>query len=204
MKSTAASPLRHKASRLDITSNVTDEIDGPILKSRKKPGSISGKAFALPFVVVLVFLCYLMFAVAVRFQTIMARLEEVRSLWPNASNELVPRYDRLNDFFLHAEIPESVKEEWVSNRQEFGVSSQFDRQSVASSQIEKQFRIAATGSSIDDSASIRSEFALPGISKLIEAESRRKAAQNGAIGWLTIQGLRLKLPPIYEPVNNKH
>ena len=204
MKSTAASPLQHKASRFDITSNVTAEMDGPVSKSRKQPSSISGKAFALPFVVVLVFLCYLMFAVAVRFQTIMARLEEVRSLWPNASRELVPRYDRLNDFFKHAEIPESVKKEWESNRQEFGVSSQFDRQSVASSQIENQFGIAATGSSSDDLASTSSEFALPGISKLIEAESRRKVAQNGAIGWLTIQGLRLKLPPIYEPLNKNH
>ena len=134
----------------------------------------------------------------------MARLEEVRSLWPNASKELVPRYDRLNEFFTDTAIPESVKEEWVSNRKEFGASSQFDRQSVASSQIEKQFKIAVTGSSIEDSANASSEFALPGMSKLIEAESRRKVAQNGAIGWLTIQGLRLKLPPIYEPLNNKH
>jgi len=182
---------------------VTAEIDGSILTSRKKPGSISGKAFALPFVVILVFLCYLMFAIAVRFQTIMARLEEVRSLWPNASRELVPRYERLNHFFADAAIPESVKKEWESNLQEFGVSSQFDRQSVASLQIENQLGIVANSSSSDDSARTSSEFALPGISKLIEAESRRKIAQKGAIGWLTIQGLRLKLPPIYEPRNNK-
>lgn len=134
----------------------------------------------------------------------MARLEEVRSLWPNASKELVPRYDRLNNFFTDTTLPESVKKDWLSYRQEFDVSSQFDRQSVASSQIEKQFRIAVNGSSSDDLASTGSEFAFPGISKLIEAESRRKVAQNGAIGWLTIQGLRLKLPPIYEPLNNQH
>ena len=41
-----------------------------------------------------------MFAVAVRFQTIMARLEESRSLWPKASFELEPRYDHFREVFV--------------------------------------------------------------------------------------------------------
>lgn len=176
------------------------ETDASIQETKKKPASISGKAFALPFVVVLIFLVYLMFAVAVRFQTIMARLEEVRSLWPNASKELVPRYERLNGFVANASVSESVKKEWEADWQEFGMSSQFDRQSVASLQIESLLEMAALDLRNDDAANSGSDFSSPGISKLIEAESRRKIAQNGAIGWLTVQGLRLKLPPIYEPL----
>lgn len=176
------------------------ETDESIQKTRRQPVGISGKAFALPFIVVLVFLVYLMFAVAVRFQTIMARLEEVRSLWPNASKELAPRYERLSGIVANASIPESVKKEWETDCQEFRMSSQFDRQSIASLKIERQVKIVASDSISDESAGSRSDFSLPGISKLIEAESRRKSAQNGAIGWLTIQGLRLKLPPIYEPL----
>ena len=80
------------------------------------------------------------------------------------------------------------------------MSSQFDRQSIASLKIERQVKIVASDSISDESAGSRSDFSLPGISKLIEAESRRRSEQNGAIGWLTIQGLRLKLPPIYEPL----
>ena len=176
------------------------ETDASIQETKKKPASISGKAFALPFVVVLIFLVYLMFAVAVRFQTIMARLEEVRSLWPNASKELVPRYERLNGFVANASVSESVKKEWEADWQEFGMSSQFDRQSVASLQIESLLEMAALDLRNDDAANSGSDFSSPGISKLIEAESRRTIAQNGAIGWLTVQGLRLKLPPIYEPL----
>jgi Na+-transporting methylmalonyl-CoA/oxaloacetate decarboxylase gamma subunit len=179
---------------------VTTETNDSIQKTRRQPVSISGKAFALPFIVVLVFLVYLMFAVAVRFQTIMARLEEVRSLWPNASKELVPRYERLSSIVANAPVPESIKKEWETGCKEFGVSSQFDRQSVASLQIESQWRRAAIDSISADSVGSSSDFSLPGVSKLIEAESHRKSAQNGAIGWLTIQGLRLKLPPIYEPL----
>ena len=176
------------------------ETDASIQETKKQPARISGKAFALPFIVVLIFLVYLMFAVAVRFQTIMARLEEVRSLWPNASKELVPRYERLNGFVANASVSESVKKEWEADWQEFGMSSQFDRQSVASLQIESQLKMAALDLIKDAAASNGSDFSSPGISKLIEAESRRKSAQNGAIGWLTVQGLRLKLPPIYEPL----
>lgn len=195
----AASPRQRNAIRLGINSKVTSELGDSV---KKQPGSISGKAFALAFVVLLVFLCYLMFAVAVRFQTIMARLEEVRSLWPNASRELVPRYDRLNDFVANAEIPESIKKEWEANRQDFGVSSQFDRQSVASARIEDQLRTTAIVTKSSDPISSDPEFESPGISKLMEAESRRKTAQSGPIGWLTVQGLRLRLPPIYEPLAN--
>ena len=132
-----------------------------------------------------------------RFQTIMARLEESRSLWPTASQELGPRYEQLTEAIEASTMDQALKEGWTNNRKEFNGSSQFDRQSAASLMIENQIRRNFKKSERDDS-----DFTSPGISKLIEAESRRKKTQDDIIGWLTVQGLRLKLPPIYDPLAN--
>ena len=175
---------------------MTDEIDDPIPES-KHPGGIPGRLFVLPFVSFLVVLGMLMFAIAVRFQTIMTRLEVVRSEWPKASQELSQRYDRFNDSFAASNVTEAIKEVWTNNQRKFKVSSQFDRQSAASLVIEKQIR-----QSLDDFHRGESDFELPGITKLMEAESRRKKSQDDILGWLTVQGLRLKLPPIYNPLAN--
>jgi len=177
-----------------MSSNVISDDSFP---KSKHPAGISGRLFVLPFVGVLVFLGFLTFSMAVRFQSIMAILEEVRSVWPNASSELSQRYDRLNKTFAGSNVAETIKEEWESKRREFKVTSQFDRQSVASLVIENQIV-----RSLEGSQQISADFELPGISKLLEAENRRRTAQNGIIGWLTVQGLRLKLPPIYEPLSN--
>lgn len=171
-------------------------LNNSISKS-KHPGGISGRLFVLPFVGVLVFLGVLMFSMAVQFQSIMARLEEVRSVWPNASAELSQRYDRFNESFAGSSVALTIKEDWEGKRREFKVSSQFDRQSAASLVIEDQIKRLLEGTQKNNS-----DFELPGISKLLEAENRRKKAQNGIIGWLTVQGLRLKLPPIYDPLAN--
>ena len=175
---------------------MTDEIDDPIPESNH-PGGIPGRLFFLPFVSVLVVLGVLMFAIAVRFQTIMTRLEVVRSEWPKASQELNQRYDRFNDSFAASNVSQAIKEDWTNNKREFKVSSQFDRQSAVSLVIEKQIR-----QSLDDFHWGESDFELPGITKLMEAESRRKKSQNDILGWLTVQALRLKLPPIYNPLAN--
>ena len=175
---------------------MTHEIDDSITRY-KHPGGIPGRLFVLPFVSVLVVLGTLMFAVAVRFQTIMARLEVVRSDWPKASQELGQRYDRFNDSFAASNVSQAIKEDWTNNKREFKVSSQFDRQSAVSLVIEKQIR-----QSLDDFHWGESDFELPGITKLMEAESRRKKSQNDILGWLTVQALRLKLPPIYNPLAN--
>lgn len=175
---------------------LTHETDNTFPKS-KHPSSVSGRLFVLPFVGVLVFLGVLTFSIALRFQFIMARLEEVRSVWPNASAELSQRYDRFNESFASSTEAETIRKDWESQRREFKVSSQYDRQSAASLVIENQIK-----RSLDSNQQSNSDFELPGISKLLEAENRRKKAQNGIIGWLTVQGLRLKLPPIYDPLAN--
>ena len=175
---------------------VTAETDESFPKS-KHPGGISGRLFVLPFIGVLVFLGVLTFSMAVRFQSIMARLEEVRSAWPNASAELSQRYDRFNESFASSTLAETIKEDWESKRREFKGSSQFDRQSAASLKIENHIKRSLEGTQRSNS-----DFELPGISNLLEAEHQRKNAQNGIIGWLTVQALRLKLPPIYDPLAN--
>lgn len=163
----------------------------------KHPGGIPGKWFVLPFVVALVVLGGVTFAMARRFQTIMARLEESRSLWPTASQKLGQRYEQLTKSMDTSTMEQALKEGWTNNRKEFNVSSQFDRQSAASLTIENQIR-----RNFKESERNESDFKSPGISKLIQAESRRKKAQDDIIGWLTVQGLRLKLPPIYDPLAN--
>lgn len=174
---------------------MTADLDDLISKDTKHPGSLSGRVFVVPFVLALVVLGVLMFAVAARFQTIMAQLEESRSLWPTASQELGLRYDRLNDFFDNVSVADAVKQDWMNCQREFRASSQFDRQSIASQLIENRIR-----QSLDEFQRNVTDFEKPGILKLTEVEGRRKKSQKGIIGWLTVQGLRLKLPPIYDPI----
>ena len=177
-----------------ISSNTAAENNDSPVSSGKRPLGISGRLFVVPFVLVTAVLGVLMFSVAMRFQTIMARLEEVRSLWPNASQELEPRYERISDNLMKSNVAPAVKEEWESGRQAFLVSGLFDRQSTASIALERQIEKALSASERD-----LSDFDSPGISKLLEAEQRRRVSQDDMIGWLTVQSLRLKLPLIYDP-----
>ncbi len=172
----------------------TDIIDAAA-KSQKHPGGIPGKWFVLPFVFVLIVLGGVMFAIALRFQAIMARLEESRSLWPTASQELRPRYEQLTESIISSTADPATKEDLSKYRKEFNISSQFDRQAAVSLAIENQIRRDFQNSQLR-----ASDFESPGISKLIQAEGRRKKSQEDIIGWLTVQGLRLKLPPIYDPI----
>ena len=164
----------------------------------KRSRGIPGRVFVLVFVPLLVVVGSLFFAVGARFQTIMNRLEVVRSLWPNASHELISRYDRLATALDERKSTDQEKEQIKSLRAKFNLSSQFDRQSISALAMEKE--IAAL---TDPSQWNNSDFDGPALSKLIAADQQRKKVQNGMIGWLTIQGLRLKLPPIFEPMTIK-
>jgi hypothetical protein len=155
---------------------------------------IPGRAFVFVFVISLFLIGLLTFAIGARFQTLMNRLEVVRSLWPNASQELKVRYDRLAQK-LQIEQPDLPLQSDLSKwRLEFESTSQFDRQSVAALQIERQIAMATSNENWNPS-----DFETPGLSKLLAADQDRKKVQDGILGWLTIQGLRLKLPPIFEP-----
>ena len=107
----------------------------------------------------------------------------------------IHKSEQMTEFIEASTVDRALKEGWTKNRKEFSVSSQFDRQGAASLVIEDQLR-----RNFQNSQRTASDFDSPGISKLIEAEGRRKKSQEDIIGWLTVQGLRLKLPPIYDPI----
>jgi len=165
------------------------------------PKGIPGKLFVIPFVLTLVLLCFLMIAVAVRFQTIMSRLEESRSLWPLASLELWSRYEQIKEPEGNSRTGEKI--DWEQSKRDFSGSTLFDKQSYASMVIESQISQSRNVSSHADAALYHGELASPNVSKLISAERRRKESQSGFIGWLTVRALRLKLPNIYDPLANK-
>ncbi len=163
------------------------------------PKGIPGKLFVIPFVFALIVLCVLMIAVAFRFQSIMVRLEVSRSLWPAASQELGPRYKRINESILGALKGDAKEMDLASSMREFNGSTQFDRQANASMVIENQITRALKGLDHSDAPMFDADLRLPGISKLIDAERRRRESQSDFIGWLTVRALRLKLPNIYDP-----
>ena len=160
------------------------------LKPVRQPRGIPGKWFAVSFVTLLTVLGGVTFAIAMRFQSIMSRVEESRSLWPNASQELASRYSSIDQRL--ATSPESARAAWTKSWQDFQASSLFDRQAVAALELEAHLR--------GEFAKVRSEAVseTPSVAKLLDAEHRRSLLQNDTIGWLTIQTLRLRLPPIFE------
>jgi hypothetical protein len=178
-----------------ISSNTAAESNDFVPSQRTRPRGIPGRLFVFPFVMVTAVLGILMFSVAMRFQAIMARLEEVRSLWPNASQELGPRYKRFSDNLMKSNVAPAAKEEWESGLQAFHLSGLFDQQSAASIALERQI-----GKALSASERTLSDFDSPGIAKLLKAEQRRRVNQDDMIGWLTVQSLRLKLPSIYDPL----
>lgn len=173
--------------------------DAVVPPNAKQTRGIPGRVFVLTFVVALIVIGSLTFAVGRRFQTIMDRLEVVRSLWPNASQELRRRYDLAITTFDDLKTSDSARSEIARLRAEFELTSQFDRQSVAAAQLEEKIALA-----IGNQAWNLKDFERPALSKLIDADQRRKQVQDGMIGWLTISGLRLKLPPIFDPLPNGH
>lgn len=174
-------------------------LESVVIPNAKQTRGIPGRVFVLIFVVALMIIGSLTFAVGRRFQTIMDRLEVVRSLWPNASQELRRRYDLAITTFDDLKTSDSERTEIARLRAEFELTSQFDRQSVAAAQLEGKIALA-----VGNDAWNLKDFERPALSKLIDADQQRKQVQDGMIGWLTISGLRLKLPPIFDPRPNGH
>jgi hypothetical protein len=160
----------------------------------KKARGIPGRVFVICFVPILVLLSALTFGMGYRFQVIMNRLEQVRSLWPNASLELKARYDRLEKSMMDSNIEPAKLAELTKLRSSFDQASQFDAQSVAAASLEQAIP------SLTENAQWGSEdFQLAGLTKLLASDRERASVQNDMLGWLTIRGLRLKLPPIFDP-----
>ncbi len=160
----------------------------------KEARGIPGRVFVICFVPILVLLSALTFGMGYRFQMIMNRLEQVRSLWPNASMELKARYDRLEKSMMDSNADPAKFAELTKLRSSFDQASQFDSQSVAAATLEQSIP------NLTENAQWGSEdFQLPAITKLLASDRDRASVQNDMLGWLTIRGLRLKLPPIFDP-----
>ena len=166
----------------------------PIEGTRKKTRGISGRVFVFCFVPVLVFLSLLTFGIGYRFQVIMNRLETVRSLWPNASQELKNRYDRLSQELNDSGVEQQKLSELTTCRARFDQTSQFDTQSMAATSLEQVIPSLTKQSSWSPK-----DFEQEGLTKLVESETERGRLQGDWLGWLTVKGLRLKLPPIFAP-----
>lgn len=170
-----------------MTTNADENATRPAV-----PPGIPGRLFVVPFILVLLVLGFLMFSVGARFQTIMGRLEQVRSLWPRASQKLKVRYD------AYAEAVDASRPSDETNvselREKFDATSLFDTQSVASMVFEDHIanKVGKDWRS--------SDFQEADVAKLIETDRQRSIDQHGFIGWLTVNGLRLKLPPVYDPI----
>ncbi len=163
----------------------------------KKARGIPGRVFVICFVPILVLLSALTFGMGYRFQVIMNRLEQVRSLWPNASQELKARYDRLEKSMMDSSADPAKLAQLAKFRSSFDQASQFDAQSVAAATLEQAIP------NLTENAQWGSEdFQLPALTKLLSSDRERASVQNDMLGWLTIRGLRLKLPPIFDP--NSH
>lgn len=160
----------------------------------KKARGIPGRVFVICFVPILVLLSAVTFGMGYRFQVIMDRLEQVRSLWPNASLELKARYDRLEKSMVDSNADSTKFAELAKLRSSFDQASQFDAQSVAAATLEQSIP-KLTGNTQWRS----DDFQLPAITKLLASDRGRASVQNDMLGWLTIRGLRLKLPPIFDP-----
>jgi hypothetical protein len=150
----------------------------------RPPRGIPGKWFALPFGFALLFSLWLVVSMATRFQAIMKQLESSRELWPKAA--AIYR-EALEDISR-----ESPSEFWTELKRDFAKSSIFDEQSVAAKQFLESIKRDSNSSSATELIRGRKE-----ILAVEESERTREQLQSGIVGWCTLKGLRLKLPPLF-------
>jgi hypothetical protein len=151
---------------------------------------IPGRLFVIPFSLVLAFLLWLVFSMAVRFQTIMTQLETTRTAWPAASNLFSARYAAID---AAGQQPDEWKEQFLDLRKQFLASTQFDSQSQVIKKMEEL--IVQHGASLPNAVVLDPHQ--PELSKVREHETRRLSLQSDFVGKCTVAGLRLKLPPVF-------
>ena len=151
---------------------------------------IPGRLFVIPFAILLVFLLWLVFSMAVRFQTIMSQLETTRAAWPAASNVFTARYATID---AAKQQPEEWKAQFEDLRKQFLSSTQFDSQS----QVIKKLEAGLLKHRENVAGLVDVDPHLPELAKVRELEQKRLALQSDFVGKCTVAGLRLKLPPVF-------
>lgn len=162
----------------------------PLSSVSSKARGVSGRVFVFGFLPLIAIVGLAMFSVALRFQSIMKNLELVRAAWPSVAVDLKLRYDKFDKFIL-ADMPSDFpRQEWSEIKQEFEVSNQFDRQSKVIPKMESMIA-KSTGDPVWE----RKDFENERFERFRAAEENRQRIQNDWLGNLTIQALRLRLPP---------
>jgi hypothetical protein len=154
------------------------------------PRGIPGRLFVIPFSLVLAFLLWLVFSMAVRFQTIMTQLETTRAAWPAASNLFSARYTAID---AESQKPDEWKEQFLDLRKQFLASTQFDSQSQVIHRLEEL--LAKHREQVPNIGELDS--LQPELAKVRQLEEQRQTLQSDFVGKCTVSGLRLKLPPVF-------
>lgn len=154
------------------------------------PRGIPGRLFVIPFGLVLAFLLWLVFSMAVRFQTIMRQLETTRAAWPAASNLFSARYAAID---AAVQQPDEWEKQFLDLRKQFLASTQFDSQSQVINRLEEL--LAKNREQVPDIGELDS--LQPELAKVRQLEEQRQTLQSDFVGKCTVSGLRLKLPPVF-------
>lgn len=155
------------------------------------PRTIPGKLFAIPFAIIVLFLLWLVFSMAVRFQTIMRQLERTRSTWPAASASLLQRYESL--LAVDSGVEDSLRSQIQTDLQNAKKVTQFDQQSPLLSSIERSVHNNQQARQTVDRIGIPES-----VLEVVRLDKERKSLQTDFVGQATVYGLRLKLPPVFD------
>lgn len=158
--------------------------------STRPPRTISGKLFAVPFAMVVLFLLWLVFSMAVRFQTIMKQLERTRGAWPAASVALFERYESFLD--SNPQWNESQRSSLRKSLEEAKKVTQFDQQSPKFAQMEQSVRNSNLPQDF-----LQNHDMADTVLEVMRLDREREQLQSDFVGRATVYGLRLNLPPIF-------
>lgn len=176
--------------------SVSEELAGDNKGGVRTRGTVPGKVFVIPFAVILLFLLWLVFSMAVRFQAIMRQLEKSRAAWPAVAQQLKARYESIDK--AAAELPPEIQKPFAEQKLLFDSSTQFDLQVGHVLEMEQ---LLGRGSVAKQLPSELSNVDTEEIRKLASLEEQRANLQNGFVGGCTMGGLRLRLPPFFRLPN---
>jgi hypothetical protein len=151
---------------------------------------IPGKWFVIPFTIILVFVGWLVISMAVRFEAITEQLNETRSAWPRAAEVYAQGFALIEA--EQSKASSDSRAAVTTQKTEMSKTTLFDRQSV------KVKELLGTIEDDRESRLLLAQFqSHEALQELDKSEKRREQLQSGIVGWFTVEGLRLKLPPVF-------
>jgi hypothetical protein len=151
---------------------------------------IPGKWFVIPLGTTLTFLVWLVISMALRFQAITDQLKETRSAWPTAADIYSQSFALIESEASQAAA--ETRSAIASQKADLVKTTMFDKQSVVIKQI-----LDAVGKDKQAQLLLAQFSSHEALQELDKSERIREQLQSGIVGWFTIEGLRLKLPPVF-------